>query len=228
MQRANITETYLHFSALTDRFDTDKIIIHHTGSVIDDDLSAAQIHQMHLRQGWAGIGYHFVIRKNGKIERGRDIDAVGAHCYGQNSRSIGIHVCGNFDLASPTTAQIEMTAMLIANLCKDYGIPINDKHIFGHCDFDSTDCPGVNLYNKIPTIIGKANFYANIITVTVSSDKFIRDDTVRKIRDIFAESLNPYESLANTFDDFTSFTDNRIVFGNGNLFEKIIEIEPRV
>jgi len=27
--------------------------------------------EMHKGKGWAGIGYHFVVRKDGKIERGR-------------------------------------------------------------------------------------------------------------------------------------------------------------
>ena len=158
MQRADITETFLDFDGLSNRTYTNLIVIHHTGGA-DIDASAEQIHDWHKSQGWAGIGYHFVIRKNGKIERGRPVDAVGSHAYGFNSHSIGIHLSGDFETAEPTLAQIEMASMLIANLCADYNIPIDKAHICGHCDLMATDCPGKNLYGKIPILVGKANWY---------------------------------------------------------------------
>lgn len=51
----------LHFTELLKRDRTDLIVIHHTGNPVDDDLSAEQIHASHQEQGWAGIGYHYVI-----------------------------------------------------------------------------------------------------------------------------------------------------------------------
>ena len=59
------------------------IVIHHTGQA-DIDASAEQIHEWHQNQGWSGIGYHFVVRKDGAVERGRPIWAVGAHAQGDN------------------------------------------------------------------------------------------------------------------------------------------------
>jgi hypothetical protein len=49
------------------------------------DASAEQIHGWHLGNGWAGIGYHYVIRKDGTIERGRPEWAIGSHAYGFES-----------------------------------------------------------------------------------------------------------------------------------------------
>lgn len=160
MQRANIIETNLDFGYLTPRTYTNLIVIHHTGGA-DIDASAEQIHDWHLNQNppWTGIGYHFVVRKDGTIERGRPEWAVGSHAYGYNAHSIGIHLSGDFQTAYPSMAQIEMTAMLIANLCASYCIPIDKSHICGHCDLMATDCPGKNLYEKIPIIVGKANWY---------------------------------------------------------------------
>ena len=160
MQRANIVETNLRFGYLSKRTYTNLIVIHHTGGA-DIDASAAQIHEWHLNQNppWVGIGYHFVVRKDGTIERGRPVDAVGSHAYGFNAHSIGIHLSGDFEKAFPTMAQIEMTAMLLANLCADYCIPIDKAHVVGHCDLMATNCPGKNLYDKIPIIVGKAHWY---------------------------------------------------------------------
>ncbi|WP_318253540.1 peptidoglycan recognition family protein [Selenomonas sp. AB3002] len=161
MERANVIDTGLEFVRdLETRYKTDMIVIHHTGRN-DIDASAQQIHGWHInQQGWAGIGYHYVIRKNGTIEQGRPHWTVGAHAYGENSHTIGIHLSGDFMEAKPTCDQIESVAMLLANLCTDYGLPIDRGHIVGHRDLMATSCPGDNLYNMLDLIIGKAIYYA--------------------------------------------------------------------
>lgn len=160
MQSVNIKDTGLSFGALSNRTATDQIVIHHTGNPYDDDLSAAEIHASHRAQGWAGIGYHYVVRKDGTVEAGRPHWTIGAHAYGENGHTIGIHVCGNFEIAEPTDAQIESLAMLLANVCHDYGLPIDDDHVSGHCELMPTACPGMNLYVLLPYVRGKANWYA--------------------------------------------------------------------
>ena len=162
MERVPVVDTYLDidYDDLKTRGVTDKIVIHHTGNPSDDDLSAAEIDASHKGQGWTCIGYHYVIRKDGTVEQGRPHWTVGAHAYRHNSYTIGIHVCGNFEEAEPTLAQIESAAMLLANLCTDYGLPIDRDHVVGHRELMSTACPGEYLYEMMDTIVGKANFYA--------------------------------------------------------------------
>lgn len=149
----------LEFKNLSWRSATNSIVIHHTGNPTNDDLSAEDIHEMHLNNGWAGIGYHFVVRKNGEIELGRPVDCIGAHAEGHNYYTVGIHLSGNFEIGYPTTEQIESAAVLVAWLCERYDLLCNDNNVFGHCDLMATACPGENLYNELPTIIGKANWY---------------------------------------------------------------------
>jgi N-acetyl-anhydromuramyl-L-alanine amidase AmpD len=162
MERVPIRDLQLDIdhSCLTTRRRTDMIVLHHTGNPADDDLSATEIDRSHKAQGWACIGYHYVIRKDGTVEQGRPHWTVGAHAYGENGHTIGIHVCGNFEEAEPTDEQIESLAMLLANVCTDYGLPINRDHIVGHRELMPTACPGENLYEMMDTIVGKANFYA--------------------------------------------------------------------
>lgn len=159
MQRANIKKTYLNFSSLDNRPKTDKIVIHHTGNPTDDNLSAIAIHSSHQAQGWSGIGYHYVVRKDGTVEEGRPHWTIGAHAYGDNSHTIGIHVCGNFEIGQPTDAQIESLAMLISGIAYDYGLPINDQTVVAHRDLMPTACCGKNLYEQLDTVRGKANWY---------------------------------------------------------------------
>lgn len=154
-----INETDLQFNGLEIRKSTKYIVIHHTGNPVDDDLSAAEIHQSHLSQGWAGIGYHYVIRKDGTIERGRPRQMIGSHAYGFNSESIGIHVCGNFELAEPTAEQLTSLSMLIAELCKIYGLIASSDVVVGHRDLLATACPGANLYRDMQSIRGNAEWY---------------------------------------------------------------------
>ena len=93
-----IVETNLQPNlSLSERGYTDMIVIHHTGCN-DIDASAEQIDGWHKAAPnfWSMIGYHFVIRKNGTIERGRPEWAVGSHAYGENYHTIGIHLSGDF------------------------------------------------------------------------------------------------------------------------------------
>ena len=148
----------LEFNSLSERYVTDMIVVHHTGNPSDDDLSAEDIHEMHQNQGWAGIGYHYVIRKNGQIELGRPEWAVGSHAYGENWHSIGIHVSGNFEEAEPTEYQIESLAYLIGWLCEEYDLDPSVA-VVGHRDLMATACPGENLYEMLNTVVGKAHWY---------------------------------------------------------------------
>lgn len=162
MRKAEIIETNLFEDEdeLIERDTTDMIVIHHTGGN-DIDASAEQIHEWHLANGWAGIGYHFVIRKDGTIERGRPEWAIGSHAYGENSHTIGIHFSGDFDEAELTFQQLESGALLIANLCVEYDIPIDRNHIVGHGELMPTSCPGANLQALLDdeTLTGKAIWY---------------------------------------------------------------------
>ncbi|MDV5063356.1 N-acetylmuramoyl-L-alanine amidase [Veillonella sp. YH-vei2232] len=78
------------------RPETDGIVIHHV-AIPSGDISSQAIHKAHLKNGWAGIGYHFVIRKDGTIERGRPLSVVGTHAQGDNLHTIGICMAGNFE-----------------------------------------------------------------------------------------------------------------------------------
>lgn len=159
MLEPTITDYGLEFGYLAPRDVTDQIVIHHTGNPTDDDLSAESIHESHKAQGWSGIGYHFVIRKDGTIELGRPMDTIGAHAYGENSHTIGIHVCGNFEEAEPTPQQIESCAILVAWLSEEYGVKVNRSNVVGHRDLMATACPGESLYEQLETIRGKAIWY---------------------------------------------------------------------
>ena len=132
---------------------TNRLVVHHTGTETDRDMSAEEIHRLHRDSfGWAGIGYHYVIRKDGTIERGRSWNTVGAHAGGHNTDSVGISLAGNYEKAMPPSAQLESLIKLLTALCSIYGLMPMETTILGHRDLNATDCPGAYLYSALPQI----------------------------------------------------------------------------
>lgn len=82
---------------------TDYIIFHHSG--VKSRHTAKDIHQWHKNKGWAGIGYHYFIDKEGRIYECRPRDTVGAHAKGYNENSIGVCFEGDFNKETMTDAQ---------------------------------------------------------------------------------------------------------------------------
>ncbi|MGL5272270.1 MAG: N-acetylmuramoyl-L-alanine amidase [Phocaeicola sp.] len=68
----------------------DLIVIHCSASRADRDFTEHDLDTCHRRRGFNGTGYHFYIRKCGKIVTTRPIERVGAHAKGHNNHSIGV------------------------------------------------------------------------------------------------------------------------------------------
>ena len=135
----NIIETILDFSPLKERTSTNRIILHNSGVTVLQSVEI--IHNYHKNtKGWAGIGYHFYVRKDGSIYRGRPENTVGAHAYNNNSDSIGICFEGDFNQEVLSDVQKNAGKELISYLCKKYGI----TKIQGHKEVNNTSCPGSN------------------------------------------------------------------------------------
>lgn len=64
----------------------DSIIIHCSATKVGRDFSASDIGRWHRERGFDCIGYHYVIRLDGKIEKGRSVAVPGAHCMGWNAQ----------------------------------------------------------------------------------------------------------------------------------------------
>jgi N-acetylmuramoyl-L-alanine amidase CwlA len=148
-----IKETNLNFSSLTPRSKVlEYIVIHHTASTAKETVE--QIHNFHINNnGWAGIGYHFYIRKDGTIYRGRPEEYIGAHCENYNSVSLGICCEGNFEIEKPTDNQLKSLSELLQHLKQKYG----NVQVVGHRDLNATACPGKNLYSRLGSVIVNSN-----------------------------------------------------------------------
>ncbi|WP_335986020.1 peptidoglycan recognition protein family protein [Glycomyces sp. MUSA5-2] len=145
-----------------------KLIVHHTVSANTDDFSRAQAHahakwvqDLHMDgNGWRDSGYNFVVSRGGWITEGTtgSLAALssgqrfiqGIHTSGQNTTALGISNEGAYhDGAEPPAAQWESLVTLCAYACEQYGIPSSE--IYGHMDFNSTQCPGI-FHDRLPQL----------------------------------------------------------------------------
>ena len=121
------------------------IVIHCSAVRPDQTSSAAQIDTWHRNRGFhLGIGYHYVVRRDGEIEPGRPEFMVGAHARHYNAHSIGVCYEGGLDekgraADTRTPAQKKALLTLLLSLKQDYP----DAEIVGHCDLPNVhkDCP---------------------------------------------------------------------------------------
>ena len=123
---------------LANRTRTDYIALHHAEA---STCTAAQVDEWHKSNGWSGIGYHFFVRKDGSIYRGRPLTAMGAHVSGMNDCSIGICAEGKYSTETMPDAQKRAICRLLVHL-KDNYYP--NAKIVGHKEIGDSDCPGRN------------------------------------------------------------------------------------
>jgi N-acetylmuramoyl-L-alanine amidase len=120
-----------------------KIILHVTDTP-DSDMSwnADRLRSVHVNErGWKDIGYHFVIKRDGTLEKGRPVEEVGSHTLGENFDSIGIAWCGRNMLLD---CQIKTLKLLITDLMTLYGLSVFDIHAHSEYTTEKT-CPNVNI-----------------------------------------------------------------------------------
>jgi hypothetical protein len=130
--------------------------------------------------GWFDIGYNFVIDAFGRIWEARaggiDEPVIGAHAGGFNAVSTGIAMLGTFMDAVPPPPAMEALTELLAWKLPLHGAPalgritvtaepttpgvtayppgrrVTLPRIAGHRDGDLTDCPGNDLYARLPAL----------------------------------------------------------------------------
>jgi hypothetical protein len=154
--------------ALTiDQSRANKIIVHHTAMANSTDYSQAHafqnsrdIQNLHMdTNGWIDTGQHFTNSRGGWLTEGRNGSLYallhgqtmvqGAHCVGQNDQAIGIENEGTYLTEQPPQALWSSLVTFCAFICQQYGIPPTE--IYGHKDFNNTQCPGL-IHDRLPEL----------------------------------------------------------------------------
>lgn len=151
------------------------IAIHHSATTSGSAEAFANYHVNNL--GWPGIGYHYVIAKDGTISHCHDLEVISYHVGNNNSRAVGICMVGNFAVEKPTNAQMEAIMELTHSLLKQLNLTVQD--VWGHNEFPShagTLCPVINM-NEFRNRLAKAS--GNMNFEQIHSPSYVKGDSKR-------------------------------------------------
>lgn len=112
------------------------------------------VRQSHVRNGWADIGYHYIIDPAGRVWQGRPIGLQGAHVKDHNPHNLGVMCMGNFNQHSPTREQMTALDAFVASQMQGYRVPVN--RVYTHRELMPTACPGSNLQRYMLATRGRS------------------------------------------------------------------------
>ena len=132
------------------------VVLHCSAVRPDQTSSAAQIDTWHRQRGFhLGIGYHYVVRRNGQIELGRPEFLIGAHCVNHNAHSIGVCYEGGLNArGQPADTRTPEQKSALWALLKDLHRRYPQALIVGHHD--------LNPHKACPCIENVAKEYADL------------------------------------------------------------------
>jgi len=137
-----------------------QIIIHCSDTYVTMDIGAKEIRKWHTDpkpkgRGWLGIGYTNVLRRNGVIEAGRDLDndgdldeEIGAHALGHNHNSISLCMVGGRGVDGKPEANFTMHQYAsLTRWLLEKKVLYPNAEILGHCDLAGVTkaCPSFNV-----------------------------------------------------------------------------------
>lgn len=109
-----------------------------------DRFGLVDIDLWHKQRGFKKVGYHYIIRKSGKVEKGRKDTEQGAHCKanGGNIDSLGVCLIGRSLFSE---AQLDALFSLYLTFLNEYGIEAEDW--LGHYELDDKGktCPNIDM-----------------------------------------------------------------------------------
>jgi len=133
------------------------ITVHHDGMspFYGGDQSSAEarleaIRRAHRNLNWGDIGYHYAVDRGGRVYECRPLDFQGAHVKDHNEGNIGIVNLGNFDLQSPSDAQMHALRSLLTSLQQQHRVSVHGVRT--HQEWAPTACPGRSMQRYVDAL----------------------------------------------------------------------------
>lgn len=128
-----------------------RITVHHEGSTPFAATAQSAVAQRlestrraHVNaNGWADIGYHYVVDPSGRVWEARPVALQGAHVKDNNEHNLGIMVLGNFEEQTPTPAALKSLNDFVVRMMGKYRVPV--ARVYTHQELKPTACPGRSL-----------------------------------------------------------------------------------
>ena len=150
-----------------------EIVVHWTETPTNKNIGPEEINKIHLESGLNGIGYHYVIRRDGSLQRGRPINIQGEHApvNKHNERSIGIVFVGGINVPSGTSNLENFISVqsltrsqfnTFDHLCRAFFARFPGGQAVGHNDIDPIeDDPGFNVREYVLANFGKVSKFTD-------------------------------------------------------------------
>ncbi len=149
--------------------DITEVVIHATETYTNKDLGAVEINNLQIELGHEGIGYHYVIRRDGRLQRGRPVNRIGEHAAinGHDTYSIGIAMVGGLNVSSGennatdyrsaqsfTREQFTTLEKFVNSFYRRYP----GGQVFGHNDIDAQEFdPYFDVQDYVESVFRKKN-----------------------------------------------------------------------
>lgn len=147
-----------------------EVIVHWTAHFNDQGhVGAEECHNIAISRGFSGCSYHYIIKKDGSLQRGRPINKPGAHAKanGHNLYSIGVSFIGGYNCnsdnknrnsfinAGSITSQQWNT---LNTFLEAFYLVWPGGQVWGHNDTDPSKVdPGIDMKEYIFNKFGKKN-----------------------------------------------------------------------
>lgn len=114
-----------------------RIFIHCSDSDVASHDNIETIREWHLKRGWLDVGYHFFIKKNGAIKKGRDLEIISSAQQNHNLGTISICLSGR---SKALFTQDQFNSLV--EFCQQINSVYDGKVTFhGHCEVSDKTCP---------------------------------------------------------------------------------------
>ena len=163
------------------------LAIHHPVTI--HEATPDDIALFHKLRGWGGVGYHFIITKDGKVWYVGDVSTARANVADMNEKVIGICMVGNFTKYLPSDEQIKSAHLLCKFFIDQPNWPnLKDwDNVVGHKELDKTLCPG-DSWDKSQ----EGDMWWRIKTGTVYTPQDQEEDIEQATNDV---AITTYEKL---------------------------------
>ena len=146
-----------------------ELIIHATDTVTNKDIGAVEINNLQVELGHDGIGYHYIIRRDGRLQRGRPPNNNGEHAAtnGHDQYSIRLALVGGINVSAGENNATDYRSAqaftreqftTLEKFCNSFYRKYPGGQVFGHNDVDASEFdPYFDVQDYVESIFRKTN-----------------------------------------------------------------------
>ena len=149
--------------------DITEVVIHATETYTNKDIGSVEINNLQSELGHDGIGYHYVIRRDGRLQRGRPVNRIGEHAStnGHDTYSIGIAMVGGLNVSSGENNATDYRSSqsftreqftTLEKFVNSFYRRFPGGQVFGHNDIDAQEFdPYFDVQDYVESVFRKKN-----------------------------------------------------------------------